>query len=291
MSTPEAIVQCAAPGAFVFVQALASELSRGSLELPGFPEIVVRVRRVLADEGVAAEKVARVIGAEPVLAAQLLQTANSVALNPGGTPVTDLRAAILRVGLDGVRSTILAFAVRQLRGSANLRGLDRQLDALWHRSVLTASICFVIARRLTRLSADTALLTGLLQGIGRLYILTRASGYRALFADVASYEAIEQDWHLSVAVAILEHWRVDAEIVQAVHDCEDFAREPRGAVSLTDVLTAATILAACQDQPELIVARLQSVRAIARLNLDTATCRSLLEESAGEIAALRAALG
>jgi HD-like signal output (HDOD) protein len=260
--------------------------------LPGFPEIVVRVRRVLADESVAAEKVARVIGAEPVLAAQLLQTANSAALNPGGPPVTDLRAAILRIGLNGVRSATLAFAVRQLRGSASLRGLDRQLDALWQRSVLTASVSFVIARRLTRLGADRALLTGLLQGIGRLYILTRASGYRALFADVASYQAIERDWHLSIAVAILEHWGLDGEIVQAVHDSEDLAREPRGAVSLTDVLCAATLVAACEGQTtELLAARLRDVRGLARLNLDAATCQSLLEESAVEIAALRAALG
>jgi HD-like signal output (HDOD) protein len=291
MSTPEAIVQPAATDAFEFVQALATELSRGSLDLPGFPEIVVRVRRVLADENVAAEKVARVIAAEPVLAAQLLQTANSVALNPSGTRVNDVRAAILRVGLNGVRSTTLAFAVRQLRGSASLRGLDRQLDALWQRSVLTASICFVVARRLTRLNPDAALLAGLLQGIGRLYILTRASLHRALFADVASYQAIERDWHLSITVAILEHWGLDQELVQAVHDCEDFAREPRGAVCMTDVLTAATLIATCQEQPELLEARLQNVRAIARLNLDRATCQSLLEESAEEIAALRAALG
>ena len=290
LSTPSPAVHSARE-AFVFVQALAAELSSGELDLPGFPEVVVRVRRVLADENVAAERVARVLSAEPVLAAQLLQMANSAALNPQGKPVTELKSAILRVGLDVVRSTTLAFAVRQLRKSASLQGLERPLDSLWQRTVLVASLCYVLSRRLTRLSPDTALLAGLLQGIGRLYILTRASAHRALFADVASYQAIERDWHLGIAVAILEHWGVPEEILQAVRECEDFAREPRGAISLSDVLVAATLIVACQEKPELLAARLQSVRAIARLNLDAELCRSLMQESAAEIEGLRAALG
>ena len=84
--------------AFTFVQALAAELSGGKVELPGFPHIVMRVQRILTDEKADATKMVRVIGSEPVLAAQLIRMANSAALNPASTPVTDLRAAVTRVG-------------------------------------------------------------------------------------------------------------------------------------------------------------------------------------------------
>jgi HD-like signal output (HDOD) protein len=279
-------------GAFLFVQTLAAELSSGKVDLPGFPEIVARVRHALADENVSPERVARVVGAEPVIAARLLQMANSVALNPRGKPVADLRTAILRVGHNVVRTTTIAFAVQQLRKSPMLSGLEKPLEVLWQRSVLVASLCYVIARRCARhLSADTALLAGVLHGIGRLYILTRASQHRALFADVASYQAIERDWHLGIACALLEHWGIAEEIVQAVRDCEDFAREPRGTASLSDVLVAATLIAVYQNQPELLEARLNSVRPVARLQLDRAVCESLVAESAQEIAELREALG
>src|SRR5215469_11067133 len=164
--------------AFTFVQALAAELSGGKVELPGFPHIVMRVQHVLSDEKTDATKVVRVIGSEPVLATQLVRMANSAALNPGSAPVTDLRAAVTRVGVDTVRSATVAFAMRQLRDAPTLRGLEMQLAVLWRRSVQVASLCSVIARRLTSVNADTALLAGLLQGIGRLYILTRASRHR-----------------------------------------------------------------------------------------------------------------
>jgi hypothetical protein len=43
--------------AFTFVQALAAELSGGKVELPGFPHIVMRVQKVLADEAADAPRI------------------------------------------------------------------------------------------------------------------------------------------------------------------------------------------------------------------------------------------
>lgn len=277
--------------AFHFVQTLAADLSSGEVELPGFPEVVARIRRTLADENVSTDKVARVVGAEPVIAARLLRMANSAALNASGKPVVELRAAVLRVGLNVVRSTTIAFAVEQLRKSPVLSGLEKPLDLLWERSVLVASFCHVIARRCTRLSPDTALLAGLLQGIGRLYILTRAAEHRVLFNDVATYQAIERDWHLNIACALLEHWEVPEEILKAVRDSEDYAREACPTPSLSDILVAASLLAVHQGQPELLEARLHSVRSVASLHLDQRLCEKLCVQSAVEIAELRDALG
>ena len=266
------------------------ELSTGEVDLPGFPEVLVRIRHALADENVSIERLARIIGAEPVLAARLLQMANSAALNLSGQQVTELRTAIARMGLNLVRSTTIAHAVRQLKAAPALQGLEKPLEMLWHRSVLVASLCYVLARRHAPVGADIALLAGLMHGIGRLYILTRASQHRSLFADVASYQAIERDWHLGIAIAILENWKMPAEVIQAVRDSEDFARESRGAPTLSDVLVAASLIAVHHDQPQMLDARLQSVRPVARLELTRAICDSLVEESKEELRALSEAL-
>src|SRR6185312_6538633 len=268
--------------AFTFVQALAAELSGGKVELPGFPHIVQRVQHVLSNEKADASKVVRVIGSEPVLATQLVRMANSAALNPGGMPVTDLRAAVTRVGVD---------AVRQLREAPALRGLEMQLGVLWRRSVQVASLCFVVARRLTSVSADTALLAGLLQGIGRLYILTRASRHRSLFCDAAAYQAIEHDWHLSIAAALLENWGIADEIVQAVHESENLERESRGAPALPDVLVVGTLLADLNGDASALAAQVQCAKPLQRLRLDQQACERFLAESAQEVNALRDALG
>ena len=277
--------------AFTFVQALAAELSGGKVELPGFPHIVMRVQRVLSDDKVDATKIVRVIGGEPVLATQLVRMANSAALNPAGTPVTDLRAAVTRVGVDTVRTATIAFAVHQLNEAPMLRGLEMQLGVLWRRSVQVASLCFVVARRLTSVSADTALLAGLLQGIGRLYILTRASRHRSLFCDAAAYQAIEHDWHLSIAAALLENWGMADEIVQAVHESENLERDSRGPLSLADVLVVGTLLADLNGDATALAAQVQCAKPLQRLRLDQQTCEQFLAESAQEVTTLRDALG
>jgi HD-like signal output (HDOD) protein len=277
--------------AFTFVQALAAELSGGKVELPGFPHIVMRVQRVLSDDKTDANKIVRVIGSEPVLATQLIRMANSAALNPGGTAVTDLRTAVTRVGVDAVRTATIAFAMRQLRDAAALRGLEMQLGVLWRRSVQVASLCSVVARRLTNVSADTALLAGLLQGIGRLYILTRASRHRSLFCDAAAYQAIEHDWHLSIAAALLENWGIADEIVQAVHESENLERESRGAPCLADVLVVGTLLADLNGDSSALAAQVQCAKPLQRLRLDQQACERFLAESAQEVTALRDALG
>jgi HD-like signal output (HDOD) protein len=277
---------------FAFVQALASELSSGKVELPGFPDIVARVQHVLADENVSTDKVVKVLGTEPVLAGQLLSVANSAALNPSGKAITDLRNAVARVGLNTVRTATIAYAVRLLRAGAELKPIASQLNDLWQRNVMVASLAYVLARKRTKLNADTALLAGLLHGVGRLYILTRAVRHPALFANPSSYQMIERDWHLSIATALLENWGIAPEIVAAVHDCEDYAREPRGAACLTDVLVAANIIVIHFGQPpEFLQTRLQTVRAISRLELNREICETLIEESAAEIASLREMLG
>ena len=277
--------------AFTFVQALASELSGGKVELPGFPHIVARVQRVLSDDKTDAGRIVRVVGSDPVLATQLIRMANSAALNPGGVPVTDLRAAVTRVGVDTVRTATIAFAMQQLREAPTLRGLEMQLGVLWRRSVQVASLCFVVARHLTPVSADTALLAGLLQGIGRLYILTRASGHRSLFSDAAAYQAIEHDWHLSIAAALLENWGIADEIVQAVHESENLERDSRGPLNLGDVLAVGTLLAEINGDPSTLAAQIACARPLQRLRLDQLACERFLAESAQELAAMRDALG
>src|SRR6202012_4408751 len=154
--------------AFAFVQALASELSRGKVDLPSFPDIALRVRKVLAGEEVSREKVVRLFGSEPALAARLMQIANSAALNFTGKPIQDLRTAINRIGHNMVRSAAIAFAMSQLKKVDSLKGLEKPLGDLWKRSAAVAAMSHAVAKTFSRVNPDTAMLTGLVHGIGEL---------------------------------------------------------------------------------------------------------------------------
>lgn len=277
--------------AFAFVQALASELSRGKVDLPSFPDIAMRVRKVLADEEVSQEQVVRIVGSEPALAARLMQIANSAALNFTGKPITELRTAINRMGHNMVRSAAIAFAMSQLKKVDSLKGLEKPLDDLWKSSAAVAAMSHAVAKRYSKINPDTGMLAGLLHGIGKLYILTRSSKHPVLFADQATYNQIVRDWHSPVAKALLENWDMAEEIVNAVSDYEDMERAHSGPVDLTDVLTVGNLLAAFKEHPESLEINMHDVAACKRMNIDRASYEKLIDESEHEIDALRQALG
>src|SRR3984957_4966034 len=156
--------------AFAFVQALASELSQGKVDLPSVPDIALRVRKVLADDEVSQEQVVRVVGSEPALAARLMQIANSAAINFTGKPITELRTAINRMGHNMGRSAAIAFAMSQLKKVDTLKGLEEPLDNLWRASAAVAAMSYAVAKRYSKVNPDTALLAGLFHCIAKLYL-------------------------------------------------------------------------------------------------------------------------
>jgi HD-like signal output (HDOD) protein len=277
--------------AFSFVQHLAAELSAGKIDLPAFPDVAVRVRQVLADETVTPQKIELVVSTEPALAGKLLMIANSAALNPAGPRITSVKAAITRMGFNMVRSASLAFAMEQIRKSPALAAIREPMNELWERGLMVAGLSYVVAKRCTQVNPDTALLAGLLHGLGKLYILTRAAKQPSLWQDKAVYNQILRDWHSNVAKAILENWEISDDVVDAVSEYENLGRSHIGFTDLTDVLTVATLLEAFREFPESIELNMQGVKGFERMQLDLAGVVKLLEESDKEVGSLRAALG
>jgi len=160
-----------------FVQQLAGDLNKGNLELPMFPDSVVRIQQAFQVEEVDIDKIVRLISSDPALAARVLQLSNSAALR-ATTEISDVRQAVIRMGNKLVQSSVVAFALRQVERNEGLSEESRTaLKGIWQESVELAARCYVIAKTFTKLSADEALLTGLLSVIGRLYIFMKAQEY------------------------------------------------------------------------------------------------------------------
>jgi HD-like signal output (HDOD) protein len=273
------------------VETLTIELAGEKIDLPSFPDVAVRVRKALTNDQVAIDHIVRVISAEPALAARLLQLANSAALNASGKRLMDLRSAISRIGFNMARSATIAFAMSQLRRAEAYKGLEQPLTELWHHSAHVAAVSHVVAKRFTQINADTALLAGLLQGVGKLYLLTRAVRYPALLQDAGTYQRLVAEWHGRIAQAILRNWEMAEEVVTAAVACENLEREHEGTTDLTDVLAVGGALAALGPDPQAEQMLFLGMPAARRMKLDATSCCAALAESHGEIVSLRQALG
>jgi HD-like signal output (HDOD) protein len=85
-----------------FLSGIADALAAGTVDLPAFPQVVIKVQEALRDPNYTPQKIARVISTERALADRLLQMANSTAFNATGRVIIDLGVAINRLGAQKV---------------------------------------------------------------------------------------------------------------------------------------------------------------------------------------------
>jgi HD-like signal output (HDOD) protein len=276
--------------ALAFLQELAQEVSTGNVNLPCFPDVVVRIRRALDDPATHLTQTVKIVGAEPRLTARLLQTANSAVFNPGGKPVTELRTAITRLGTRLVQSSAMAFAVQQMRMAPVLRSIGKPLKAVWEDSIAVASICQVIARR-TTVNPDQAFLTGLLHGIGRLYIMVRAASKPDKMRSDRSLLEMIDSWHPAIGKAVLENWGFPEGMSEAVANQQDIDYGSKAAPDHADVLIVSVVLAAALQPGPARSIQIGQIKSFRRLGLTAEECRSVLRHTQHHIGALRSALG
>jgi HD-like signal output (HDOD) protein len=273
------------------VEALTVELAGEKIDLPSFPDVATRVRRALTNEQVDVDHVVKIVSAEPALAARLLQLANSAALNPNGRRLTDLRTAVSRIGFNMARSAAIAFAMSQLRRAEAYKGVHEPLADLWQQSVHVAAMSHLVAKRFSQVNADTALLAGLLQSVGKLYLLTRAARFPALLADTGTYQKVVAEWHGRCAEAILRNWELSDQIVTAIVRSEDLERDHEGTTDLTDVLAVATALTTLGPDPRAEDMLFLGMPAARRMKLNADRCLMALADSHTASSSLRQALG
>jgi HD-like signal output (HDOD) protein len=227
---------------FEFIENLTAELSTKELVFPTSLNVTMKIRHALNSPDMSNDAIARVVGAEPVLSAYILRLGNSVMYNQSGSPITDLRKATLRIGLSMVRNVAISVGMKQLVQSKSSAEVPKLIDGLWKRCIRISALSHVIAKRLTRVNPDTAMMAGLLLNIGKFYILNRAHAYDALFTDEAALWELVDRWHANIGTAILESWEVPEEISNAVLNGADPNYTHRGPPDLTDVVAAADYL-------------------------------------------------
>lgn len=276
--------------ALEFLRDLASEVSQGIVDLPCFPDVVVRISKALADPQTTAEHTVTIVGAEPRLAARLLQTANSAAFNSSGKPVTDLRTAITRLGHQTVQSTAMSYALQQMKDEAALRSIAQPLAELWEKSIAVAAVCRLVAAR-TAVNPEEALLTGLLHGIGSLYIMVRAVGRTSALSDNQSCMDLVTGWQSSIGKAVLESWGFAEEMCDAVRDQSDHTRKWKHQADLTDVMIVGIVLADALRNPEPRTVAMAEINAFQSIGLKEQDCGAILIDAERQIRLVRDALG
>lgn len=178
------------------LKSIAAQASRGELSFPTNVDATLKLQRALNEPDCHTDMAARLVQAEPLLAARTVAIANSVAYNRAGHDVTNVRAAVQRVGFRTLGALAASVIVRQLASEIVDPGLRAKADALWIHSAHVAALAQVIARRVSFVDPETAMFAGIVHEVGGFYLLSRAGEFPGLL-DGGAEEWIE---HGEVAI-------------------------------------------------------------------------------------------
>ncbi|MDD3481690.1 HDOD domain-containing protein [Azovibrio restrictus] len=275
---------------FKILEDIARDLSSDEVTFPTFLDITFQVRTALKNPNLNVEQLAKLVGAEPLMSAKIIRMANSVAMNPSGREVADVKTAIVRVGMEAVRTVSFAVAMEQLLQSKQMQAFEDISKRLWEHTAHVAALCRVLARKLAKINGDEAMFAGLVHDIGVFYLMSRAANFPELVADKAELHALLVGWHDSIGHALLSALGQPESVLLAVQEHEQ-DREITSIQTLSEVLYVANkianTVASWRDDS------LDGTVDTSMLGdiFDAETLQSIIDESEEEVTSLKKALG
>lgn len=274
---------------FQILEDIARDLSGSEVSFPTFLDITFQVRGALKNPNLTVEQLAKLVGAEPLMSAKIIRMANSVALNTSGREIADVKTAIVRVGMEAVRTVSFAVAMEQLLKSKQMKVFDHLSRQLWEHTSYVSALCRVLAKK-AKINSDEAMFAGLVHDVGVFYLMSRAVNFPELVADKAEMHALLVGWHDNIGHALLSALGQPDTILDAVLEHE-VDRDISEMHNLSDVLYIANKIAnriSSWRDPEFGAVVDTSI--LDRI-FDAETLNEITTESEEEVQSLKTALG
>jgi HD-like signal output (HDOD) protein len=214
-------------------------LQKGQCELPGMPDIALRVQKAVVDPDTGTADIARIIQVDPALTTRIICAANSAIF--GGAPdISNCQDAVTRLGTSATRDLVSSFAMRSLFRSKSPM-LRNRMQQLWEHSRHVAALCQVLALRIPHLDPDQAMLTGLIHDIGAIPVLNLAHNYPDIANDSGLLDRAVSGLQGELGAMVLRKWGFPGDMVQTVLHAEDWMRESERDADYTDLVIVAQL--------------------------------------------------
>ena len=248
---------------------LYRDLKKDKAILPSLPDLALRIRRAIEDDSSDARDVARLVETDPAMAAKLVKAANS-ALYAGLGAVETCSAAVVRLGMQTTKQLVMTFALKEVFQSKDA-AIQKRMHVLWKHSAQVAALCFVLAREVRRLSAEEALLIGLVHDVGAIAILNYVEQFPQLAEDEDELELTIERMRGELGAMILREWKFTPAMIAAARDAERWRRKHNGETDYTDLLIVAQVHERLRKQQLKSLPDWESIAAVRRVLGDDAS--------------------
>ena len=198
-----------------------------SVTLPSLPEIALHINSALDNENLGTNKLAQIIQMDPIIAARIVQVANS-ALYIGSGKSNSLHDAIAKIGLESIRNIVMGVVLRDLF-MPDTEIVVHKMAQFYEHSIRTGVICYELAKQIPQFKPDRAFLFGLLHDIGVIPILVVADTHEELAHKESNLDMVLQQLKSHIGGMILQQWQFDKELIENARHAYDWKRNVKTA--------------------------------------------------------------
>jgi HD-like signal output (HDOD) protein len=268
---------------------IAAQAARGEISLPTSVNAALRLQLALDNPDCHIEDAIKLVLGEPQLAARTVALANSAAFNGNGNSIiTNVRAAVMRVGYRSLQTLVSSLVVRQFGSRIVDPALRAKAEQLWEHTAHVAALAQVIARRVTFVNPDTAMFAAIVHEVGGFYLLSRADEFPGLLDD--DPEKWAELCEEVVSREVLRKLAVPQQVANSILALRDGWLTMPPSTLLDTLLLAnqfAPVPSPLGPQPTAMPEHTDSVLDFV---IDDATLQSILDESEDEVRSMSAAL-
>lgn len=268
---------------------IAAQAARGEISFPTSVNAALRLQLALDNPDCHIEDAIKLVLGEPQLAARTVALANSAAFKrPGEGPITNVRAAVMRIGYRSLQTLVASLVVRQFGARIVDPGVRAKAEQLWEHTAHVAALSQVIARRVTFVNPDTAMFAAIVHEVGGFYLLSRADEFPGLLdEDPEKWAELCEE---VVSREVMKKLFIPEPVSSAIEALRD------GWLSMPPSTLLDTLLLANQfaPVPSPLAPQLPEMPehsdSVLDFIVDDAMLKSILEESSEEVKSMSAAL-
>lgn len=250
------------------------------VDLPSMPDMALKISRAVQSPDADFRQIATTVQADPVIAARIVQVANS-AMYAGVSRVESVQNAITRIGLQTTRVIVMTVVLKNLF-TPKTRLIHKRMKAYYLDSIRTGAICHALAACLPGFDPEQAFLAGLMHNIGILPLLVLADSRTDLNQDPEVLEQVIQELAWPVGALLLEQWGFEPQFVTAAKEARNWARDVEEA-DYCDIVQVAQLHSVLVGGSRVDAPSLNKLPAFRRLPMDNVDPVKLVEDAREEI--------
>lgn len=262
------------------VEEIRQAFHHQEVDLPSMPEVALKISRAVQSQDADFRQIATTVQADPVIAARIVQVANS-AMYAGVSQVESVQNAITRIGLQATRAIVMSVVLKNLYAPKS-KLLHKRMNRYYRHSIRVGAISHALAARLPGFDPERAFLAGLMHDIGVLPLLILADRRNELNQDAELLEQVINELGNTVGAMLLEQWEFEPEFVTVAREAEDWTREV-DAADYCDIVQVAQLHCVMLGGKQIDAPPLSELPAFRRLHLAEIDPIKLIEEARQEI--------